>query len=200
MINYKLNFKITTIDLETMRESIIDDNLILELNIDLKFKEVIEVIRNKYNANKLFYESIIWTLWSEYFPDDVCKMIDNYNYLEMTLEQLEAQFNIISKKFEIIVNPYGIGATVACLEGIRIFFHTNEKDLHHIPHVHCSYAEEEFRINLVDNELFKNDESFKSNKKTRVAFDFVKKNQNNLINYWNKVVVRGENMKFEIEI
>lgn len=44
----------------------------------------------------------------------------------------------------------GIGGDVGRCRGIHFFFHTNEKDLHHVPHIHCKHGSLEFRVNLKD--------------------------------------------------
>ena len=75
----------------------------------------------------------------------------------------------------------GIGGILGEREGIKFIFHTREKDLHNIPHIHCEYSGEEFRVNLYTLEIM--DDSFKSRKKTKLAMDVVTKIKMNLLEY-----------------
>ena len=111
------------------------------------------------------------------------------------LSDLENQFNISHHVLEVLVGG-GIGGGVGDYHGIHFFFHTNEKDLHHNPHIHCKYSGEEIRIDL--NKLMIMDKCFKNNRINKLALICVKKNQEQLIRYWNDVVIKGEKIKFKM--
>ena len=110
---------------------------------------------------------------------------------------LEEYFRI-SKRILSLHYIDGIGGTLGESEGIRYFFHTREKDLHNIPHIHCEYSGEEFRVNLYTLEIM--DDSFKSRKKTKLAMDVVTKNKDEFIRIWNLAVVKGLPFEFKGEI
>ena len=118
-----------------------------------------------------------------------------YKYDNVSLFELEKQFNISNKTFNIMLDP-GIGDRVGICRGIHFFFHTNEKDIHHVPHIHCKCGNEEFRVNLNSLEIL--DKRFKSRKRTKLAIEIIKTNQEELIKYWNNVVINGEKVKFKM--
>lgn len=198
MIN--LNFKITTIDLNLGREITIAENIQMSFSDDIKFSEVIKIIKEKYGAKRIFLEFISRILWSEFFDQEICQQINNDEFLNLSLKELEKQFLVSNKILYIIVDPEGIGASIACVEGIKIFFHVNEKDLHHTPHIHCAYSGEEFRVNLINNLPMKNDKTFKNKRKTETAINFIRNHNSELLNYWHRVVINGESLKLKIEI
>ena len=92
----------------------------------------------------------------------------------------------------------GIGGVLGEREGVKFFFHTREKDLPNIPHIHCEYSGEEFRVNLYTLEIM--DKSFKSGKKTKLAIGVVSKNRDEFIRIWNLAVVKGLPFEFKGEI
>lgn len=189
-----------------------------------KFKEI--VISNKYRSNekletilKNIYETygidndnttggwkkncdiffIDHYLWSQYFTNDIiyyfCYTPDDY--MKMAVSSLEKQFHISKIQLLVHLNRDGKGGTSGRSEGISFFFHTNEKDLHHIPHIHCKYSGIETRVNLKTLEVM--DKPFKK-KKMKLAIDKIKKNQIDLLNYWDIVIVNGEEMNFKMVI
>lgn len=124
----------------------------------------------------------------------------NYNeddVMNTKIGVLEEYFKI-SERMLSLHYIEGIGGTLGESEGIRYFFHTREKDLHNIPHIHCEYSGEEFRVNLYTLEIM--DDSFKSRKKTKLAMDVVTKNKDEFIRIWNLAVVKGLPFEFKGEI
>lgn len=91
--------------------------------------------------------------WKQYFNENICNSLEFTfeDYKNSSLSELEVQFKITKLKFPILLNcEAGRGAAVAEKSGIKFFFHTNEKDIHHRPHIHCKYSGEEMRIDLIN--------------------------------------------------
>ena len=118
-----------------------------------------------------------------------------FDYENISIKDLEAQFSITKNEFEIWFDPH-IGGSVGRCRGIHFFFHTDEKDLHHNPHIHCKCAEEELRVDL--NSIKIMDKPFKSKKRTDIALEIIKINQQELLKYWNDTVIKGESVKFKM--
>ena len=180
-----------------------------EINYDIKefidtsytLKESIDYIFNLYGI-KLFkeQEKHKYSNLPEFIFGCFESISFDYNEDEVMntkIEVLEEYFKI----FERILSLHylqGIGGTLGESEGIRYFFYTREKALHNIPHVHCWYSGEEFRVNLYTLEIM--DASFKSRKKTKLAMDIVTKNKEEFIRIWNLAVVKGLPFEFKGEI
>ena len=177
---------------------------------NIRFDELIRYLTMKYivptakNLNNPYCYSINFydVLWEEYFDNKsgftYIYSIDN-NYpesLKLELWQLDKQFNLSNKTFELMICGPGIGGGVGEYNGIRFYFHTREKDIHHVPHIHCSYSGQEFRVNLETLSIM--DKPFNNKSKTKKALKLIKLNQTALIKYWNKVVLSGEYLKFEM--
>ena len=120
-----------------------------------------------------------------------------YKYENIKLKDLEFQFSITKRTFEIWIDPC-IGDDVGRCRGIHFLFHTNEKDIHHRPHIHCKCGSEEFRVDLKSLKII--DKEFKSKTKTKKALKMIKINQKDLIRYWDNVVINGEKIKFKMYI
>lgn len=120
-----------------------------------------------------------------------------YDYEDIPIGQLEEQFGISSIVFEAWLDN-AVGGTVGEYRGIVFFFHTNEKDLHHIPHIHCKQGDEEFRVNLITLEEI--DRGFKNKKQMKRTLECLSLNQEQLLNYWNEVVLNGETLKFKMYV
>lgn len=120
-----------------------------------------------------------------------------YEYENYKLKDLEKQFSISKKQLTLYIDP-PIGGDVGRCRGIHFFFHTNEKDIHHKPHIHCKCGGEEFRIDLLNLKLL--DRPFKNKKRTKLAIDLVRINQSEFIKYWKEVVVNGETVKLKMYI
>lgn len=118
-----------------------------------------------------------------------------FDYENIPIGLLEKQFQISKYKFEIILD-LEIGDVVGRERGIVFFFHSKEKDLHHVPHIHCKYGSKELRVNLKTLEII--DTPFKNNKNNKIALEAIKNNQSELIKYWQSFVVNGETIKFKM--
>lgn len=56
----------------------------------------------------------------------------------------------------------------------------------------------EFRVNLITLDIL--DKAFKNNKYTKIAIDVIKTNRLELLRYWEKVVLKGESVKFKMYV
>ena len=87
-----------------------------------------------------YIDSLESKLWNKYFKNlnsnctfyNERKVEDYYKY---KIGDLCNQFRINQQIIEVWIDPL-IGGSVGYCRGIHFFFHTNEKDLHHIPHIH----------------------------------------------------------------
>ena len=128
-----------------------------------------------------------------------CFNLISFDYNEN--EVMNTKIGVLEEYFKISERTLslhylqGIGGTLGESEGIRYFFHTRERDLHNIPHIHCEYSGEEFRVNLYTLEIMY--DSFKSRKKTKLAMDVVTKNKDEFIRIWNLAVVKGLPFEFK---
>lgn len=201
----KLKFKIITyenIDYEIKEnintyESYFDDNI--------KLIDILNKLNEKFNKNNKNPRMIILglnsILWSEYFNMFDIKrgllderiIMDYYGY---KIGELCNQFNIENRELEVLLDP-PFGGDVGRHRGIHYFFHTSEKDIHHRPHIHIKSGGVEFRVAL-DNIEVLDKKVFKNPQKNKLAINMIKKNQLELLNYWNKVVINGENIPFKM--
>ena len=164
-----------------------DPILYKELDIDsLKKQRLLSRDANFFIINNDFFKLEFG--FTVFEPEDY----DVNNYL---LRDLEDQFKLSHHVLEVLVGG-GIGGGVGDYHGIHFFFHTNEKDRHNKPHIHCKYSGEELRIDL--NRLTIMDKEFKNNRINKLAIECVRKNQDSLIKYWNEVVIKGEKVKFKM--
>lgn len=148
-----------------------------------------------------YIRSLELKLWGNYFKNlnsnsTFCDEREVSDYYKYKIGDLCNQFHINKGIIEVWIDP-PIGGSVGCCRGIHFFFHTNEKDLHHIPHIHVKQGEVEFRVNLLTLTII-DQKTFKNTSKTKLALNLIEKNQEDLINYWNKVVVEGESIKFKM--
>lgn len=88
-----------------------------------------------------------------------------FNYENIQIKDLQEQFNITKKEFEIWFEPH-IGGSVGRCRGIHFFFHPDEKDIHHNPHIHCKCGGKELRVDL--NEIKIIDKPYKNPEKKAV--------------------------------
>ena len=175
-----------------------------EFSDNLIFSVVLKYLYDKYGINnrKEYHYNIFNVnelFWKQYFSNSIiCDLNYSLNdYEKLTLNKLEKQFSV--SKIEILVhlNCEAKGKTVGSKLGIDFFFHFNEKDLHHKPHIHCSYSGIETRIEIKTLKIL--DKPFKSSK-MKYALKVVKDNQYELINYWNKAIVNGEPLEFHLNL
>lgn len=196
----KLNFNMEIYDDEDNSKTI---KVTEELKGTLTLQEALHQVYKKYSIRKDFKGG--WyiieftkTLWSQYFSSDIYNNLLNTReeYVNTTLDEYEKQFNISNLVFDMVIDPCGMGGIVGQLNGITYFFHTNESDLHHRPHIHTEYQGIECRIRLDNLEVM--DKPYKS-KKIKEAIHWIERNKKDLLNYWNKVIVNGESIKFKMK-
>ena len=173
-------------------------------NVNMTLAKILKELYKKYGINNkdnfdyyIFHVNNLF--WKQYLSNDLICALDYtlYDYERLTLGQLEKQFSISKLEIPIHLNYDGKGKAVGDKHGIRFFFNHNEKDLHHNPHIHCKYAEFETRIEITTLKVL--DKPFKKTK-MKYALNFVKKHQQELINYWNKVVVNGESLELKLDL
>ena len=180
-----------------------DVNYDIKENIDsnMTLKESINYIFNLYSI-KLYKEQEKHKYSN--LPEFIFGCLNSISFDYNEDEVMNTKIGVLEEYFKISERTLslhyidGIGGTLGESEGIRYFFHTREKDLHNIPHIHCEYSGEEFRVNLYTLEIM--DDSFKSRKKTKLAMDVVIKNKDEFIRIWNLAVVKGLPFEFKGEI
>ena len=175
-----------------------------EYREDVTFKEILLRLYDEYgidnkNVPNIYISELNKLMWHKYFDDEICNYIDYelVDYWNHTIGELEEQFGFSNKTIDLALNLEGIGACVGEIEGITFEFHTNERDIHHNAHIHCTYSGVTTRVEIETLKIL--DKPFKKSK-MNIALDTIKKNQKALLNYWNKVVINGESMKFKMEI
>ena len=187
----------------------------LEFSEDLMFDEIIEkVAQDNFVDYETIYENskslnyvlpnIYNDLWGRYFNpkngfvyDEIYNRYDREK-LHFRLKQLNDIFKINGSKILIQIGMgYGRGGCVGSLDGIRFYIHNaNEKDKHaNKPHVHCDYSGESISVDLNTLEVTG---KFKNPKKQKIALEKIKKNRTGLLNYYQKVAIEGETIKFEM--
>lgn len=195
----KLKFKIITYDPSYgfIKENYTYDEDIY--NDDLTLADVINIFvkKNNYECTCVSIMNFYEITWNQFFhKTNLCDERLECEYYDYKIGDMCEQFNLENKIIELAINP-PIGGAVGENRGIHYFFHTNEKDLHHVPHIHVKSGSVEFRVNLETLEIM-DKKTFKNNKKNKLAVDMIRENQQGLINYWNKVVVKGESIKFRM--
>ena len=174
-------------------------------NDDMKLGDIVDDICEKFDKNSEFHRPLIMginkLLWNRYFEkvNSAFNLIDerrSSDYFKFKIGELCSQFGIDNNEIIISINP-PIGGDVGIHRGIHFFFHTNEKDRHHIPHIHVKNGNTTFRIGLEKINIL-DDKTFKNPKMTKIALKMVELNRKELIDYWNRVVIKGESIKFKM--
>lgn len=209
MSNIKLKFRIEAyfddIELGHDYKEIITEQI---FNSDVSFRDALKVIYQKYSLDENkdnYLEKDILHIYNrthnlfdlEYDFKDLIIEEDKVCYGDVELKKLENQFSISKHVIDLMLDP-GIGGSVGEYRGIHFYFHTDEKDIHHKPHIHCKCSGEEMRIDLINLSII--DRPFKNNKRNKIALDCIKENQQELIKYWNRNVINGESVKLRMYI
>lgn len=141
------------------------NDVVLELYDEYK-------LENKHIENQLI-PRMNELFWKKYFPAELCwKLdIDDKEYLNASIGDLEKQFSISKITIPLCLNLDGIGKSAGNTEGVKLYFHHNESDIHHKPHIHCWYSGDETRIEIETLKVL--DKPFKK-AKMDVAIDFIK--------------------------
>lgn len=172
----------------------------LYFDYDKKLNDIMVYIKEYFCDKGL--KAIIYNIESLLFHETLNKNSINFlnipvidsrgkftSILDLTVDDLIMLGALRYKYLEITYNcDIGIGGTIGNEAGIKYYFHNNEKSIHaHLPHINCKYGEEDIRINLITFEVLDN-KKFKSPVKTKRAIDYVKKNQEYLLDIWDNVV------------
>ena len=198
----KLKFKIITYDYtDFIKENYLFDEDFYSDNLSLE--EVINSVLKKNNINIVKCLTILnfdEITWGQYFKNcDYEGLHDErteYDYYNYKIKKLCEQFHLENQMIILAVNP-PIGADMGRNRGIHYFFHTNERDIHHVPHIHVKSGNIEYRVNLNTLEIM-DKIIFKNPRKNKLALNTIRDHQQDLLNYWNKVVVNGESIKYKM--
>lgn len=209
MINLKFKIISCYYDSKTLEQKYVIIKLSNDYNNKEKLENILKELYTTYGINNQNWRGswknhcdifdINNLFWKQYFTSDIISDLKytQDDYRKMKIEDLEKQFHVSNILIPVHLNYDGKGGAVGDAEGIKFFFHTNEKDIHHKPHIHCKYSGIETRVNLLTLEIM--DKPFKKSK-MKIAINKIKRNQVELINYWNKVVINGETLDFEMDI
>lgn len=165
-----------------------DDNII--------FEEALNNIHNKYKINNGSFEN--------YYGNNIflmkyviILMIRKKTILNLNYMVWKKQFNISKLEIPVFLNYDGIGKAIGTIKGIKLYFHLNEKDLHHNSHIHCKYSEKETKVEIETLNVL--DKPFKKSKMD-VIKKFLSKHKEELLNYWYKVIIDEQPIELKIEI
>lgn len=179
-------------------------NIVEDFDENITFGDLIKNLHNRYKINNGSFENyfipyLTGLLWNQYFSEEICGQINDRDedYYKLKLCELEKQFNISKLNIPLYLNYDGIGKAIGTIEGIKLYFHLDEKDLHHNPHIHCMYSGIETRIEIGTLKVL--DKPFKKSKMD-IAKQFIIDNREDLLNYWDKVVINGQSIELNIEI
>ena len=204
MIELKLKVRSFYYLKENFKKIYREYNIIEKYDDDITLNEVLRQIFNKYKIDNGKFENyfipyLADIILEQFFSKKICHMIDikDAEYLELKLIELEKQFNISQIEIPIYLNYDGIGKSIGVKEGISFIFHFDEKDIHHNPHIHCKYSGKETRIEIETLKVL--DKPFKKSK-IDVAKKFIEENREELLDYWDKVIMNGQSIELKIDI
>lgn len=200
-VKYKL---ITYINNEDFTVKICNDFF----NSEILFTHMIDVLieKNSLNKEEICIPNLKTKTWGTIFFGDILSCIEGdnfcYEWLTYKLYDIQNKFKLFDNDIEIIINGPGIGAAVGEQEGIKFFINNNEHDRHKFePHIHCKYSGEEMRIRIDTLQIMKKDKPFKNKQKVKKAIAWIKKNQTQLLKYYNSDTLNQVNsIKFVAEI
>lgn len=205
VIIVKLSFKIVSFYFEQPSDSQKHKtyNVTNDFDENLTLKDVVLSLKAKYETksaiNNYYIPDFTELLWQQYFSGDLCYYISisEEKYYNLSLKDLSSQFNISNIIITLWLNKDGIGKAIGVKEGVKIYFNSNERDLHHNPHVHCEYSGKKVRIEIDPIKVL--DSPFKKSKMD-IAISIIKEHKTELIEYWNRTIINGEPIELEIEI
>lgn len=167
MNNLQLDFRIEIYKYGDWSSPIKIDNISKEYPEDNNLNDVLRELSKKYKIQKEFdfirFKNLKNQLWGQYFDSSLICFLNGDDLLNASLVKLEKQFNISTIRLNVVINGGGIGGGVGSVDGLNFIFHTREKDVHNIPHIHVLYAGESLSINLETLEIFT--KPFKNKKK-----------------------------------
>lgn len=184
------------------------ENLQQSVGSEILFPEMIEnlVKKNNINCFQIYVENLKTNTWGKYFNDDVLMFMDgddyHYKWFNYKVGDIQDKFKLFDNVINIVIDGPGIGGLLDDEEGIKFYINNNEKERHEFePHVHCTYSGEKMRIRIDTLEIMKKDKPFKNRRKTQIALEWVEKNQDALIKYYNAFAIKGESdITFEANI
>ena len=202
----KMEFEIISYNLlEESDEVPTEMKILYEPNIDssLNFlsvvKDIVESFKIKDSEETNYYlDNLYEELWSEYFKEEclqeILKNVDKHDYskFNVTIKELDEQFNLDNKRIKIIILCNGGNGDM------QFFYHIDRTKTKLVPHIHCKYCGVERSIDLNKLEFIK--DSFHSKRISELALNTVKRHQTQFIDYWNKIKIDGENVKFVMTI
>lgn len=181
-------------------EEIKDYSFSEEIDENYTLKEAIESIYKLHNIELTeFQKNHKLSYLTNYLFSKLHGFYIEYDYndaINTKIGLLNDVFNISNNTLRIYYID-GIGATSGEFEGIKFIIHTDEKDIHHNKHVHCEYSGEEMRVELETLNIL--DKPFTNKKKVKRALELIKNNKDGLIEMWDKLVIKGEPFKFNME-
>lgn len=180
----------------------------IKINNNMTFCELIELIKEKHiddnDFHGIYVEDLVEKTWGSILSEELINEmgIDSFHYrwLNYYIEDIGKMFNLFKEPINIIIDGPGIGKLMGEEEGIRFVIHSDEKDKHaNFPHVHCEYSGESIFVYLETQELL-NNKGFKNKRKTKVALRWIENHKEDLLNYWNRVVISDANIDLNVEI
>lgn len=203
MNKVEINFKVISANEDIEEQETYEYDCCNKYDENVTLEYVVKDLINKYAIPDIFGEihfAIInlKDIWDGVIDDALIEntIVDYDSLKQVSLKKLEEQFDI-SKKFFVLEINTCTGGTGGVSNGVRFFFHTNEKDLHHRPHIHCEYGGKEMRIEIETLKIL--DKPFKNKSRVRYAKKIVLNNRDALLDYWNRVINKGESYKLILE-
>lgn len=177
----------------------------IEVDDNMYFNDLVNTIVGNYNKDylnkQIYVENLVELTWLKYFDYDFifnrmeCDSF-HYKWLNNKLCDIQKLFNLFDNEINIVIEGPGIGRNIDNIEGINFIIHSNELDKHAaFPHVHAEYSGEKKFIYIKGAKLL-NNQGFKNKKKTKIAIDYVKAHETQLLKAWN--LITGDNINIDI--
>ena len=175
------------------------------VDVDENFLSVVEDIAQSFNLSNtlnketnFYLDNIYEELWGEFFESELLRKmlndIDKHNYsrFDVTIKELNDQFNLSNKRIKIVIPCNGDNGKLS------FFFHIDKRNTKPRPHIHCKYCNIETMIDLNKVEFITDD--FHSITISELALNTIRKHQQELISYFEKIKQVGEKVKFVMTI
>lgn len=204
----KIEFEVISYNLlATNEEMPTEMRVVFERNVDVdeNFLSVVEDIAQSFNLSdplnketNFYLDNIYEELWGEFFESELLRKmlndIDKHNYsrFDVTIKELNDQFNLSNKRIKIVIPCNGDNGKLS------FFFHIDKRNTKPRPHIHCKYCNIETMIDLNKVEFIT--DSFHSTTISELALNTIRKHQQELINYFDKIKHAGEKVKFVMTI
>lgn len=179
-----------------------------EFDDNVLFPNMISDLLKKHNikSSDIQVENIKTLTWGKLLGEKLSSYVEgddyHYKWLKYNLKDINETFHLFGNVLNIIINGPGIGGLMGEDEGIKFYINPDEKDRHEFePHVHCEYQHEKMRIRIDTLEVMKKDKEFSNPKKVKVAKNWIKENQEELLKFYNSFAIKGDSsIKFEVNI